>query len=392
MRSNLHNFHFLFADASGLPIGPNEFIFAPFPNYNSDYDNIGVIIQATTNYETIVNIEVPLRSLEYNLILPAGSGPQIMGLPLDLISRVADLVDNTVHITADSNISVVTYNGGVFSAGAYSLVPATLLGQEYFVATYIDNDEGNVSRGVIIISAWTKTTDVEIHLTSYVEYKGITYYSGDVIYETLDPFQSLQLLPTDIAITGTRIYASNPVAVSTGNMCTDVPHDVDACDHISEQLVPFDKWGMSFTLSPFHGRSSGYLFQIVAGRDDTSVSIGDSSLIYLNEGQFHTVDVVSQEMTQVTSDKPVLVMQYVKGSNADGVATDPAMNRVIPNEQFVRQATFPVYKLFPANSQVAVTTECESFDSLVVYENNLLVQVRLNGDDTDEFHINNMFS
>ena len=360
-----------------MPIGPNEFLFAPLPNYNSNHDDIGVIIQATTNNETIVSIEVPLRSLEYYLILPPGSGPQIMALPLDLVSRVADLIDNTVHITADNSISVVTYNHGEHTTGAYNVVPTVHLGQEYFVATYIDNDESDLSRGIIMISAWTKTTDVEIHLTSYVEYKGITYYSGDVIYETLDPFQSLQLLPTDIAITGTRIYASNPVAVITGNMCTDVPHDVDACDHISEQLVPFDKWGMSFTLSPFHGRSSGYLFQVVAGRDDTSVSIGDGSLIYLNEGQFHTVDVVSQEMTQVTSDKPVLLMQYVKGTNADGVGTDPAMNRVIPNEQFVSQATFPVYKLFSASSQMAVTTECESFDFLLVYENNLLVQVRL---------------
>ena len=375
-----------------MQTGPNEFLFAPLPNLNSNYDDIGVIIQATTNNETIVSIEVPLRSLEYYLILPPGSGPQIMALPLDLVSRVADLIDNTVHITADNSVSVVTYNGGEYTTGAYNVVPTVHLGQEYFVATYIDNEESEIYPGIIMISAWTKPTDVEIHLTSYVEYKGITYYSGDVIYETLDPFQSLQLLPTDIAITGTRIYASNPVAVITGNMCTDVPHDIDFCDHLSEQLVPFDKWGMSFTLSPFHGRTSGYLFQIVAGRDDTSVSIGDGSLIYLNEGQFHTVDVVSQEMTQVTADKPVLVMQYVKGTDADGVGTDPAMNRVIPNEQFVRQATFPVYKLFPANSQMAVTTECESFDSLVVYENNLLVQVRLNGDDTDEFHINNMFS
>ena len=162
-----------------------------------------------------------------------------------------------MHITADQDISVVTYNGVLNTIGAYSVVPTAHLGQEYFVATYIDNDESDFSRGIIMISAWTNTTEVEIHLTAYVEYKGITYYPGEVIYETLSPFESLQLLPTDIAITGTRIFATNPVAVSTGNMCTDVPHDIDACDHISEMLVPFNKWGKSFTLSPFHGRLSG---------------------------------------------------------------------------------------------------------------------------------------
>ena len=365
-----------------MPIGPIEFIFAPLPNAASAYDNIGIIIQTTTNNQTSVTIQVPLRSLEYNLILPSGSGPQTITLPLELISRVADIVNTTVHITADQDISVVTYNGVLNTIGAYSVVPTAHLGQEYFVATYIDNDESDFSRGIIMISAWTNTTEVEIHLTAYVEYKGITYYPGEVIYETLSPFESLQLLPTDIAITGTRIFATNPVAVSTGNMCTDVPHDIDACDHISEMLVPFNKWGKSFTLSPFHGRLSGYLFQIVAGRDDTSVSIGNGSQILLNEGEFHTVDVVSQEMTQVTADKPVLVMQYVKGKAADLIDSDPAMNRVIPNEQFVRKATFPVVKLnsdLLNDTYVAVTTECDNFESLYASMNNLQFQVRLNG-------------
>ena len=304
-----------------------------------------------------------------------------MTLPLELISRVADVVNSTVHIIADYDISVVTYNGVSNTIGAYSVVPTAHLGQEYFVATYIDNYESQYKMGIIMISAQNKSTEIEIYLTSSVEYKALDFSNGDVIYETLSPFESLQLLPRDNAITGTRIFSSFPVAVTTGNMCTDVPHDIDACDHISEMLVPFNKWGKSFTFSPFHGRSSGYLFQIVAGRDDTNVSIGNGSQILLNEGQFHTVDVVSQEMTQVTADKPVLVMQYVKGSDADGVATDPAMNRVIPNEQFVRKATFPVVNL---NSDllnytyVAITTECDEFESLYASMNNLQIQVRLN--------------
>ena len=372
-----YDYYVLFADVSG---SPQEFIFAPLPNVDSAYDNIGVIIQATTNNQTSVKVQVPLRSLEYNLILPPGSGPQTMTLPLELISRVADIVNTTVHITADQDISVVTYNGVLNTIGAYTVVPTVHLGQEYFVATYIDNDESQYSMGIIMISAQNKSTEVEIYLTSSVEYKAVNFSNGEVIYETLRPFESLQLLPRDIAITGTRIFATNPVAVSTGNMCTDVPHDIDACDHISEMLVPFNKWGKSFTLSPFHGRSSGYLFQIVAGRDDTSVSIGNGSQILLNEGEFHTVDVVSQEMTQVTADKPVLVMQYVKGKAADLIDSDPAMNRVIPNEQFVRKATFPVVKLISDllnDTYVAVTTECDNFESLYASMNNLQIKVRV---------------
>ena len=95
------------------------------------------------------------------------------------------------------------------------------------------------------------------------------------------------------------------------------------------------------------------------------------------------MDVVSQEMTQVTADKPVLVMQYVKGKAADLIDSDPAMNRVIPNEQFVRKATFPVVKLnsdLLNDTYVAVTTECDNFESLYASMNNLQIQVRVYND------------
>ena len=229
-----------------------------------------------------------------------------------------------------------------------------------------------------MISAWVESTVVNVFPTSSVEYKGVHYYPADVIHEVLGPFESLQLFPRDIAITGTRIVTSNPVAVSVGNTCTDVPYHIDACDHISEQLVPVDKWGKSFILNPFQGRSSGYLFQIVAARNDTLVSLGNGTTINLNEAQFSTIDMNSQKMTRVTADNPVLVMQYVKGTNADFIDSDPAMNRVIPNDQFVRRVTFPVLRLnsnVMENSYLAITTDCENFDSLPATKNNLPIQV-----------------
>ena len=368
---------FLFAGAFEPQVGSRkEFLFAPLPNHNSNKDDIGVIVQALSDYQTSVYIHVPLRSLDYNMTLLSGSGPQNMSLPRDLVSRVADLADNTVHITADHDIAVVTYNQATSTVDTYNVVPTAYLGQEYFVATYIDSYE-SYSIGIVMITAWKENTYIQIYPTSSVQYKGVDYHPGDVIYENLRPFESIQLLPTNLNITGTRILSSSPVAVSTGNMCTDVPYDTDACDHLAEQLVPFSKWGMSFTLSPFKGRTAGYLFQIVAGRDDTSVTIGNSSQIYLNEGQVHTMDVISQEMTPVTADKPILVMQYVKGKHADNIDSDPAMNRVIPWKQFVRKATFPVFELISTTAYVSVTTECDNFNLLPVSKNNRPVLVRL---------------
>ena len=51
-------------------------------------------------------------------------------------------------------------------------------------------------------------------------------------------------------LTGSKITASAPVQVIGGHDCTNVPFDVQACDHVEETLFPLNTWGKSVLVAP----------------------------------------------------------------------------------------------------------------------------------------------
>eukprot|EP00057_Strongylocentrotus_purpuratus_P025228 XP_011679702.1 PREDICTED: IgGFc-binding protein-like [Strongylocentrotus purpuratus] len=210
-------------------------------------------------------------------------------------------------------------------------------------------------------------------MTSTVQFVDETFNSGDVFRYTLGPFESIQLLPRFTGITGTRIITNASIAVGAGAKCANVPKGVSYCDHIAEQLAPFTSWGKMFLLSPFASRGSGYVFQVVAGRDRTTVLYNDT-VLRLNMSEFRTIDIPSQIMEFVSSDKPITVMQYPKGRTSDGTANnDPSMIRVPPIEQYVLEATFPVYDFAGESTHVnsihlELTAECKYLHNISIFK------------------------
>ncbi|XP_030851638.1 uncharacterized protein LOC105445613 [Strongylocentrotus purpuratus] len=199
------------------------------------------------------------------------------------------------------------------------------------------------------------------------------FNSGDVFRYSLGLFESIQLLPQFTGITGTRIITNAPIAVGAGAKCSNVPEGVKYCDHIAEQLAPFPSWGKKFLLSPFVSRGSGYVFQVVAGRDRTTVLYNDT-VLRLNMGEFRTIDIPSQTMEFVSSDKPITVMQYPKGKTSDGTDnSDPSMIRVPPIEQYVLEATFPVYDFAGESTHIdsihlELTAECKYLQNISIFK------------------------
>ena len=53
-------------------------------------------------------------------------------------------------------------------------------------------------------------------------------------------------------LSGSLVSASAPVAVFGGSGCSFVPYSTYACDHLEEQLFPFDSWGKSFVAVHSH--------------------------------------------------------------------------------------------------------------------------------------------
>ncbi|XP_063962916.1 uncharacterized protein LOC129271834 [Lytechinus pictus] len=358
--------------------GNRQFIFAPMPNNHGSSLNIGVVIQALEENETNINVLFPIKLFEDQITLPSGSGPYNYPLPNSLIKQTAtDVLNTTVVLTSDQNIKVISYNIGTATSDAFSVVPTKYLGKEYFLALFSMMTGENNFRGTVTISALDKKARIEIYLNSSVQFQNAMYYKGDILRYTLRPFESLQLRPKYTNITGSRVVANTSVTITVGTDCANVPEDIKFCDHLAEQLAPVEAWGVLYVLSPFPMRRSGYLFQIVAGRDRTMVRFHNGTAVEMNMGDYITVDISSQIMTFITADKPISVIQYVKGKTSDGMTySDPSMIRVIPIEQYVKSTVFPVQEANRLSTltnidtiYLEITSECKYLKNISVFQN-----------------------
>ncbi|KAI8521974.1 hypothetical protein Bbelb_017280 [Branchiostoma belcheri] len=364
-----------------------------------------------------------------------------------------------VHITSD--VEIVVY--GVFaekaSSDAYLALPTDVLGTEYFVpcATMEENARSYpVEFGVVGIHDGTTVTIVP---SQAVTFDGQNYAAGQEFSVRLDRFETLQkgtkeqrvkgclkalqpslnrdggryrlqttfdpLLTSHVGkitcpqhlgqisrnflvqktedLTGSKITATHPVAVLSGNMfaiCRPVGVLQDGSgDHIVEMIPPVDTWRKEFVTVPLTKRTAGYLFRVVAARDNTqrsyavstynsplaqrtmhatahgqtwradhtltpcatvrvtcvdatpsprfqkNVDITNENTRTLNAGEFWEIDVPSDEYRHVTSSEPVLLVQYTKTNSVDNSETDPFMMVIPPVAQFDAEYTFSKVEL-----------------------------------------------
>ena len=351
-----------------------EFVFAFPPNYIQDNKaaTLGIIFESSSTNVTAVDVMVPLRGYGINITLDPGSPPYHLDMPSNLVrGMLSGLTHATVVVRADQDIRVVAYNIKDFTMDLFTVLPTKHMGREYFVATLT-----KPSGGIIEISAFDEPTEVNVHLNAPVEFFGANYQQGDIIRHELKAYETIQLEPTNSGIVGTRIIANRSIAVVVGCLCAYIPKGVQRCDHLAEQLVPFDRWGRFFLISPLANRLSGYQYHVVAGRNNTSIAINDVE-IRLNMGEYYTGDVETQVMTAIKSDKPIMIVQYSKGTESDGKDGDPAMVTVPPIEEYSSRVEFPVYDFSAAgikDAYFSVTVECNKTGA-IRFNNKSLDQV-----------------
>ena len=155
------------------------------------------------------------------------------------------------------------------------------------------------------------------------------------------------------SITGTRVASNKPLAVFVGNQCTNVPHTQGYCDHLTEQVPPTILWGKQFMSASFAGRSSGDLYRILASKASTSVRVSCNRInntVYTlaTAGSWQEFMTPAMSYCSITSDKPILVMQFALGRQLDGTG-DPSMMMITPIKQYKQVSAFTVLPGFLVN-------------------------------------------
>jgi hypothetical protein len=183
----------------------------------------------------------------------------------------------------------------------------------------------------------------------------------------------------DNDLTGTVVTSSAPVAVFGGAACSFQPYDKTACDHLEEQIFPFNTWGKNFVAvrtaplrltdgtfasaanaaadsykvvasCPASQCPNGTVLQVSGGTvtDVTLAGTGTGCVAGTSLGNAAApcrlmggtfVEFSSKDSLSISADQPVAVAQFFAGQNATGGTTapaqgDPSMVLLPPVEQW----------------------------------------------------------
>ena len=261
----------------------------------------------------------------------------------------------------DANDTSACYS---YSNDASLLLPTHVLTRDYYAVTW--PSEG-CKPAFITITATQDDTEVELdpRVGEFVRGGGIdstgqgsaTLNAGDVLQVfammTGGPF-CFNTLGSDP--TGTRVKASKPVHVLTGQACANIPTvDTQACDHVEDVMFPVETLGKDY-LATFpsapNGKAAPHTLRIAAVEKNTKIHFDppEQEDVILNPTD-PTLELryVKKDL-RITSDKPIIVAQFMQGADttpgndADAgmhaMQGDPSQALAVPTRQFRNDYVF----------------------------------------------------
>ncbi|GAA6173937.1 hypothetical protein NBRC116592_36070 [Colwellia sp. KU-HH00111] len=314
-------------------------------------------------------VEAPLQNLSFPYDVTANQ-VTVVELPSSLLSPYAynnTIVDNGIHVTSEDDVTVYALNFYPSTTDGFLVLPTESLGTKHYAMTY--------GADQISVVATQDNTQVDITFAEDTEIEtGTKYSKGEVMTVSLNKGQTFNALKWGSAkgLAGSNIDSNLPVAVFSGARCTFVPVNVQACDHLVEQLQDVKYWGQTYYSVPFANRFYGELFQVVAAFDDTRVSINGEYLMTLDKGEWLT-DIL-ESASVITASHPIQVAQFSQGASIDGGLKsangyspkygDPFMLLLTPTSQNVSSYIFSTTDLEIENNYVNVVIEKGALSTL----------------------------
>jgi len=285
-------------------------------------------------------------------------------------------VQDALAYRFSSTVPIIAYqfnpleNEEVYSNDASLLLPASLLGQEYYVMTR-EQTFAQIHSYFTIVAVMEGETSVSVTASAPLmggkRYAGTAEESviaamapGDTRVFKLKQFDvlSLQTDRPGADPTGSRVVADRRVAVFGGSEGANAPNtarcvDVDAAsgygvcewdkrtrcrdsvdcdnagfttccaDHIEQQLFPLKTWGSRFVATKTwdRGRESD-IWRIMAGADNTRVVLVPPqpgiSIPILNRGQHFEFESRKNFEIIANDNKPLMVGQFLAAQDAPG--------------------------------------------------------------------------
>ena len=271
-----------------------------------------------------VNITLPLLDSNFrrHITIPAMSAVDTT-VPHSVRMNGTGKGRKAIRITAGEDISVIGVNKAFDNVGSFLGIPVDSLGTEYYVVTYFSTNH-QASLAQIEVAATQNGTTVTFALPrteaessqTLIEFNGKKYKNGQVFSVKLEQYQTMSL-ESSHDLTGTRIYATKPISAFSGHKPANIEGS-NTKDSALTQLPPVHTWGRHFVLAPFPGRADGYSVIIIAGDDDTRITLNNilNSFTISKAGGKVQFTQMNTHLA-VSSMIPLLVVQVTHGKSGE---------------------------------------------------------------------------
>ena len=325
------------AQAQNLDNKGSDFIVAFNPNLSGS--GYTTELQLSSDAATEVTIDYPVNAPSFTTTVSVLPGTvTIVTVPVTSASGWAanSIQDNAIRVFNDGNTEFTMYmvNRRQATTDAALALPIDTFNTEYLVSSY-----NALFRGQFSVVAGFDNTTVTITPTNALVGRpaGVPF---DITLNRGEGYLA-QSASSGVAgdVTGTKITSDRPVGVSNGNVCTNVPTGVTACDHLFEVAQPLQSWGSSIPAANLPLRLNGSIYKILASEDNTTVTRNGAVVGTIDAGEFiETAQLTGNQLFE--GDKPIYVTQYMTGQSAGNSTGDPAMGNMIPSAQYQSSYTF----------------------------------------------------
>ena len=179
------------------------------------------------------------------------------------------------------------------ASGATMVLPADVLGTEYYASSWDPKEVNGMATLVIIATENNTVISIE------------SAFIRKITRRISKAFESFTY-QSEFDITGAHIRANHPVAVISGSSQMALGRTVD---HFS-YLHPVEQWGSQFVVPGVMSKME-YTVKIVTSALYTEVNIAGQDEFILSRGEFLSYTVTSKESIFIDATAPLQVVQYL---------------------------------------------------------------------------------